>query len=354
MEAFRAYVPLPHGLSARVWADRHSAGDVPDSSPYGLHRLADHDVAVEFGEAQLGRVAGRIAASGRYRLSGAEIVEALSMRGRSTAADAILAYDERTGIPAALVHRREHPPVALGIGWLTTRADTPRPLAALAARALPRATTVWSQCAPVLDLMGPEWGVASARKQFVPLGIDTDFYALQPQPEHPGLVVSAGEDRYRDHALLIAAVAAARAHTPSVHLELATGLPVHLPPDLGRLHTGRLDGRMRDLYRRSSVVAIALHPTVTGSGLTVVLEAMASGRPVIVTANPGIDDYLTHGEHGLLVPPGDVDAFTKAISELVADPARCAEMGHRAATRVRTHFSSAVMAGALASMLRSM
>ena len=38
----RAYVPLPTGLSARDWARRHSLDEVPDASPYGLHRLADY------------------------------------------------------------------------------------------------------------------------------------------------------------------------------------------------------------------------------------------------------------------------------------------------------------------------
>ena len=75
---------------------------------------------------------------------------------------------------------------------------------------------------------------------------------------------------------------------------------------------GRLDGRMRDLYRRSSVVAIALHPTVTGSGLTVVLEAMASGRPVIAYGRGGALDTVVDGETGLVVDGWDVGAIAAA------------------------------------------
>jgi len=140
---------------------------------------------------------------------------------------------------------------------------------------------------------------------------------------------------------------------PDTTLELATGLSVDFAPDLGTLHTGRLDGRMRGVYARSSLVAVALRPTVTGSGLSVVLEAMASGRPVVVTANAGIEDYVEHGRTGLLVPAGDCDALAGAIESLLADPDRAAEMGRAAAVTVRERFSSEHMAEVLAGLLTS-
>ncbi|AKS30607.1 glycosyltransferase family 4 protein [Mycolicibacterium goodii] len=350
----RAYIPLPNGLSATAWGERYRRGEVPDASPYGLHKLACHGIDVTFGEVSAGRVTQRVAASVRYRTAGLELVEALATTGETRDADAVLAYDERTGVPAALLPGRRHPPVVLGIGWLTHRSGTPRVHAALARRAMMRAASVFTQCEPVLSLLHHEWGVPRARLHYLPVGIDTDFYPVQPQPDyHVPVVASAGEDRYRDHALLVAAVARLRAAHPAIHLELATDLPVDLPPELGTLYRGRMDGRMRDLYRRASVVAIALKPTFSGSGLTVALEAMSSGRPVVMTDNPGIGDYVEHGVTGLLVPPGDVDAFAAAIGELLADPARCAEMGATAADKARREFTSAVMAAHLAALVHA-
>lgn len=351
----RAYIPLPHGLSATVWAQRYGRGEVPDVSPYGLHRLAHHGIEVVFSGPRLGRVAERVAASVRYRTTGFELIEGLADRGMRRGSDVVLAYDERTGVPAALLRRRATGPVVLGVGWLTSRAAAPRLHALLATRALPRAASVFTQCAGALPALHREWGVPRSRLHFVPVGIDTDFYSVQPWPDVTAraIVVSAGEDRYRDHALLVAAVSALRAKHPGVRLELATGLPVDLPEDLGTLHRGRLDGKMRDLYRRATVVAVALRPTVSGSGLTVALEAMASGRPVVMTGNPGVDDYVDHGVTGLLVPPNDVDAFAAAMDELLADPQRCAEMGAAAAVRVRERFTSGVMAAHLAVLLKA-
>jgi glycosyltransferase involved in cell wall biosynthesis len=117
------------------------------------------------------------------------------------------------------------------------------------------------------------------------------------------------------------------------------------------LYTERMDGRMRGLYARSSVVAVALRPTPTGSGLTVVLEAMASGRPVVVTDNPGVSDYVEHGVTGLLVPPDDPAAFAGALRALLLDQDRCREMGRLAAERARERFTSAQMSAELAAIL---
>jgi glycosyltransferase involved in cell wall biosynthesis len=352
----RVFVPLPDGTIAADWARRSDRGEVPDVSPYGLHHLQDHGFDVTFGDRELTGPSARVARSLRYRTSGLEPVEALlDLRRMSrNESDVVLAYDERTGVPAALCapHSR-FAPVVTGIGWLTTRDEAPPMQRRLAARALPRAAAVWTQCSAMVPVLAREWDVAAHRVHYVPLGIDTDFFPEQPWHLATPTVASAGEDRFRDHALLVEAVRRARDTVPGACLELATGLPVDLAPELGTLYTGRMGGRMRDLYARSTAVAIALRPTRTGSGLTVVLEAMASGRPVVVTDNPGLADYVEHGVTGLLVPPDDVDAFADALRQLLGDPERAREMGRAAAVRARAELTSAHMSAVLAGILRA-
>jgi len=346
----RVVVPLAGGLSPADWAARHRAGEVPDRSPYGLHQLADHGFDVRFAPSSIedrSRTVQRVARSVRHRTDGYEFIGAPD----TADADGVLAYDERTGVPALL---RGGAPVAAGIGWLTTRAAAGRVHGALAARALPRAAAVWAQCSAVLPVIGNEWNIAPERLHFVPLGIDTDFYTEQPLPAADHTVMSAGEDRFRDHATLVGAVEQVRRTVPETALELASSLPVRAPEGLVTVHTERLNGRIRELYARAAVVAIALHPTVTGSGLTVVLEAMASGRPLVVTDNPGVADYVQHGETGLLVPPGDVDAMASAIRALLLDEDMRIEMGRRAAATARERFTTKVMAAHLAELLRAM
>ena len=71
---------------------------------------------------------------------------------------------------------------------------------------------------------------------------------------------------------------------------------------------------MRELYAKASVVAVPLEPgTRYAAGVNGVLEAMAMGRPLVVTRTPGIADYLDEGAVRS-VHPGDPDALAEALS----------------------------------------
>jgi sugar transferase (PEP-CTERM/EpsH1 system associated) len=76
-----------------------------------------------------------------------------------------------------------------------------------------------------------------------------------------------------------------------------------------------------------------------GEGISnTVLEAMATGLPVIATRVGGNPELVQDGVTGLLVPVGDVPALAAAIAALVDDPARCDRMGRAAVQRVTTDF----------------
>src|SRR4029077_18856004 len=63
---------------------------------------------------------------------------------------------------------------------------------------------------------------------------------------------------------------------------------------------------LRDLYARSRFVVVPLCPSDTDNGVTVILEAMAMGRPVICSRTEGQVDVIREGQTGLYVPIGDV------------------------------------------------
>lgn len=60
------------------------------------------------------------------------------------------------------------------------------------------------------------------------------------------------------------------------------------------------------------------------------LEAMVAGVPVVASATGGMADYLLPGENALAVRPGDVEALSRAISALLANPALGARLSERA------------------------
>jgi len=80
--------------------------------------------------------------------------------------------------------------------------------------------------------------------------------------------------------------------------------------------------------RRADVVALpSLWETFTVAGL----EAMALGRPVVLTAVGGTPEFCTDGVDSLLVPPSDPDALGRAIVRLLEDTELRERMGNQAA-----------------------
>lgn len=75
---------------------------------------------------------------------------------------------------------------------------------------------------------------------------------------------------------------------------------------------------------------------------TTVLEAMASGRPVVTTRTGGMVDMVEDGVSGILVPPGDSRALAGAMRRLLADPELRERLGTAGRERVRQFTASAV------------
>ena len=70
-----------------------------------------------------------------------------------------------------------------------------------------------------------------------------------------------------------------------------------------------------------------------------ILEAGASGLPVVSTRHAGIADVIVEGETGFLVDEGDVDGMAKHMLQLAREPALALSLGRAARQRVQRHFS---------------
>jgi len=69
------------------------------------------------------------------------------------------------------------------------------------------------------------------------------------------------------------------------------------------------------------------------------LEAMATGLPVIATDVGGAKDLMEHGISGWLVPPREPQAFAHAVLALAHDPSLRSNLGQAARQRIEEHFT---------------
>lgn len=94
--------------------------------------------------------------------------------------------------------------------------------------------------------------------------------------------------------------------------------------------------RLVSLYQRATVHVVPSHY----EGLpTVLLEAMACGRPVVATAVSGSLDVLVDDTNGVLVPPRSPEAMATALNELLDDPARQERLGRAARETVLAEYT---------------
>ena len=102
--------------------------------------------------------------------------------------------------------------------------------------------------------------------------------------------------------------------------------------------TGRLDqADLNEAYAASAVVV--LPSLMEGFGMSV-LEAMASGRPCIATRVGAVPEIVLPSRAGLLVPPGDSDALSKALQEVLGDPGEARRMGDRGREFANSEFTA--------------
>ena len=94
-----------------------------------------------------------------------------------------------------------------------------------------------------------------------------------------------------------------------------------------------------EAYRESSMFVLSSDE----EGLAiVVLEAIATGRPVISTRCGGPESAVEHGRNGLLVPVGDAEGLADAMVALVSDPDRARAMGAASRAIAEEKFSKTV------------
>ena len=166
---------------------------------------------------------------------------------------------------------------------------------------------------------------------------------------HVGRLVEMKGTRY-----LIAAFAGLAQRHPGVRLEIVGDGPLRRPLQAMAASTGRGDrigflgalphARVLERVRRAAMLVLPSVLTASGrvEGLgMVLLEAAASGVPVVASCVGGIPEGMVDGQTGLLVPARDAEALGAAIARLLDDPAARLGMGAAGRAFVERRFDSA-------------
>jgi len=102
-------------------------------------------------------------------------------------------------------------------------------------------------------------------------------------------------------------------------------------------------GWREDIEAILSIMDIYVHcPTTWIEGLGIAnLEAMAMGKPTVVSDNGGLPDAVIDGETGFVVPIGDVTRLADVLLRLLRDDSLAQQLGRNARRRVEEHFDIA-------------
>ena len=136
-----------------------------------------------------------------------------------------------------------------------------------------------------------------------------------------------------------------------VEADLVTGDDVPARPGV-RVH--RLSGSDPELARLYQQADLFCLPTYGDSNPWVLLEAMASGAPVISTDMAAIPELLDRGGAGIVIQPGDRDALRRSLTELLDNEERRRELGQRGLEHVREHYDAARQVPVLLDLLRDL
>ncbi|WP_102124679.1 GT4 family glycosyltransferase PelF [Deinococcus planocerae] len=191
-------------------------------------------------------------------------------------------------------------------------------------------------------------GADPARIRPVYNGIEPDLFAFPTAgPETPTVAWVGRIDPIKDLETLIRAHALVRAQVPQARLRLFGPVPAgneayaarcrDLIGELGLGEHVTFEGRVPTVaqaYAAGHVVALS---SISEGFPYSVIEAMATGRPMIATDVGGVREAI--GPTGLVVPPRHPEAFAGAVVQLLSDAPRRARLGEEARERVLTMFT---------------
>ncbi len=190
----------------------------------------------------------------------------------------------------------------------------------------------------------------SGRAELISPGVDVQQFKVRPPPETQTVLYVGRIQRssaWKGVQILIEAFAEVAKQLPDARLALVgTGdaVPEHVAAVRQLGLTDRVDWQgqlvgdeLAAAYQSASVVVLPSLSEAESFGMTLI-EAMASGRPVIGSRIGGIPSVIRDEVDGLLVPPGEIAALSAACVRVLQDRDLAARWGRAGRAQAETHY----------------
>lgn len=207
------------------------------------------------------------------------------------------------------------------------------------------------------------WGIARENITVIHNGIDAGPFTEAASERRPGQRILVGTVArlapQKGLPVFLRAAARLAERHPEIHFTVAGEGPEREALELlsRKLKlSGRVSfpGYQADLPRLMAHMDLFVLPSLSEGLSITLLEALASGLPVVASRCGGIPEIIEDGVTGLLVPPGNEEALAQAVDKLVRDREMAGRLAETGREQVRRSFSLQTMLRHTAAVYRQM
>ncbi|WP_321795363.1 glycosyltransferase [Caballeronia sp. J97] len=313
------HVHLFHGADPRHYRKGDGIGCL-----YGYHHAESPEFALSYSRDSAESKPARFMRRALKAVAGFDFIHTWRNRDAILSCDAVWTHTEQEYLAAALLllfkGKRDGQPLLLAQSiWLLDKWSEYGALRRWLYRKLIARADILTTHSSVNAALVREYFGRDATQVFY--GLNTRDFALnEPQawnPHAPLRIGAIGNDRDRDWTTL----ATAFRNDERYEVRIATRRRVSASLRAPNVDVAPAIGlnAARELYDWADVMVVPLRANTHASGLTVLLESVALGKPVIVTDVGGLRDYFGTG-HVSYVPAHDPAALRRTLDELRANP----------------------------------
>jgi len=297
------FVHLSDGFGARSWAERHARGMIPglnDRLAYGYYRAAGNGWSVEYSEDARENACIKFCRLALRRVMGFDLIHAWRNRKGLFAADIVWTHTEIENLAVLLLFRlcrwRRPPKIIANCVWLFDRWSHLSGARRWAYRELLTKADVVTTFSPA-NMQVARNVLSGVRCEYIRWGATIeDLKEPSKKAMHvPLRIASLGSDMHRDWKTMVSAFGNQERFRVAIASRRIDGALLRDVGNLKVVSVATADD-VKTLYDWADIVVVSLKPNLHASGITVVLESVILGVPVVCTDTGGLRDYFSSAE----------------------------------------------------------